>query len=602
VVEFSKREELERWLEGKPREWAVVIAARAALRVVPLLATVFGPRGGELEKAGRDIILPVFRGVAASWVAGTWPSYGTDLDAYAAYTTSALETRSYPPAAAEATAAADAAYATAAADTALRTEAACAAAEYAAKAEAWAGMLNDNVRKADDRGAGVWAAISADATALEAEGGFKELPTDLAIKELWPTGIPTWAKRNWTKLRSALLKANEDWDVWTDWYEARLYGISAGFLPKASLEIARVTIEEKVWEQGPKVVNAHIKRLMEEHEKREEREIFQGLIADENIIDADADNDNLAPSIPAPRRAAVEPVWRNGKLTVPTQPIAVDLQQNEFPAALRALRAGLQKFANDLDGEANIDRRFVAYLRHLAEQIPEGVPPQHELFELGHAEEVFIKYSASVNEQWPDFLAARFHAMVRQHDNTMRQAPAWRDFKRNALRDTITQQQVAEVVPIAAQITSALRNDEARPFIGAPLPKALDTLAEPLRRPPPDDAPEEWRHAIEAGNELLALDVIESINNTLKRIAEVAVATGATLGKAAGTFGGKFQDGLLEGAAEEGQKYGKRMVKWLCAGGVAGASIGLQQLILTYPHAFGWLGSVIEFLSRLHLP
>jgi hypothetical protein len=599
VVEFSKREELERWLEGKPREWTVVIAARAALRVVPLLATVLGPRGGGLEKAGRDIILPVFRGVAASWVAGTLPSYDTDLDAYAAYTTSALETRSYPPAAAEATAAADAAYTTAAADTDLRTAAACAAADYAAKAEAWAGMLNDSVRKADDRGAGIWAAISADATALEAPQPLGPRAVDLAIYELWPTGTPTWAKENWTKLRSALFAANEDWDVWTEWYEARLYGVRAGFLPRASLEIARVMIEEEVWKQGPKVVNAYIKWLMEEHEKREEREIFQGIIADENIIDTD--DDNLAPNIPAPRRAAVEPIWRNGQLTVPTQPIAVDLQQNEFPNALRALRAGLQKFANDLDGEANIDRRFVAYLRHLAEQIPEGVPPQHELFELGHAEEVFIKYSASVNEQWPDLLAARFHAMVRQHDNTMRQAPAWRDFKRNALRDTITQQQVAEVAPIAAQITSALRNNEARPFVRAPLPEALDTLAEPLRRPPPDDAPEEWRHAIEAGNELLALDVIESINNTLKRIAEVAVATGATLSEAAGTFKAKFKEGLLEGSVEQGHKYGKRMVKWLCAGGAAGVSIVLQKLITTYPDAFGWLGTVVSFLSRLHL-
>ncbi|MBZ0141560.1 MAG: hypothetical protein K8H87_17595, partial [Pseudorhodoplanes sp.] len=77
MAEITDRESLELWLEDKPREWATVIAVRAALRVTPLLATALGPRGGA-RKAARDIILPVLRGTAAPWVAATWPTRGAE--------------------------------------------------------------------------------------------------------------------------------------------------------------------------------------------------------------------------------------------------------------------------------------------------------------------------------------------------------------------------------------------------------------------------------------------------------------------------------------------------------------------------------------------
>jgi hypothetical protein len=56
------------------------------------------------------------------------------------------------------------------------------------------------------------------------------------------------------------LDANEAWEVWTDWYEARL---EAGPTDQA-IEVARATIPGRAWEEGPKVVNAQIRRLLEE--------------------------------------------------------------------------------------------------------------------------------------------------------------------------------------------------------------------------------------------------------------------------------------------------------------------------------------------------
>jgi hypothetical protein len=69
----------------------------------------------------------------------------------------------------------------------------------------------------------------------------------------------------WQGLKAALLAANEGWEVWVDWYEARLAG-DATHPPNEALEIARATIPDEIWQQGPAVVNAEIKRLIGEHE------------------------------------------------------------------------------------------------------------------------------------------------------------------------------------------------------------------------------------------------------------------------------------------------------------------------------------------------
>ena len=68
-------------------------------------------------------------------------------------------------------------------------------------------------------------------------------------------------------MKSALLAADQGWEVWTDWYEARLAG-DAARPPNEALEVARATIPDEIWKQGPAAVNAEIKRLIEEHDRR----------------------------------------------------------------------------------------------------------------------------------------------------------------------------------------------------------------------------------------------------------------------------------------------------------------------------------------------
>ena len=61
---------MERWLADKPRDVAVVFAARVALRAAPALVTALGPRGSDTSRVGKNLALAVFRAMAVSWAAG----------------------------------------------------------------------------------------------------------------------------------------------------------------------------------------------------------------------------------------------------------------------------------------------------------------------------------------------------------------------------------------------------------------------------------------------------------------------------------------------------------------------------------------------------
>jgi hypothetical protein len=258
MVDFSNREDIKRWLDGiepakRRREVAVAVAARAALRVVPLVDRVASARERQFATILSDFVLPSLRAIAVAWAAGQFASRGEELGLAAGKAVTALANATVESPVVSAACSAALAVVDQVSASAPAVATAFAASIASANATAYSlNVIADNANAAD-------AALAADAAFVDSGGSGAEL----VASPLWPDGAPDWATENWRTLKAALLAANEGWEIWTDWYEARLAG-DAGHPPNEALEIARATIADEIWRQGPTVVNAEIKRLIEE--------------------------------------------------------------------------------------------------------------------------------------------------------------------------------------------------------------------------------------------------------------------------------------------------------------------------------------------------
>jgi TIR domain len=252
---------LEAWLQKQPREVSVALAARAALRFLAAVQQT-EKRGGNKGGLFSEVVLPVFRATAVSWAAAKYPARETEIAraataaARAAKAAAESPTGAYHAAAIAATRANAAARAAAATATATATSAITAAATAAtdvATGRFIAGFDSSGRRIAIVHPPG--AELSIDATRLE-KGAAASV---IAGSPLWPNGQPEWLQSLWQELKAALLAAKQDWNVWTIWYEDRLEGL----VREEERELAYVRIDNDLWDQGPAIVNAEIKRRIE---------------------------------------------------------------------------------------------------------------------------------------------------------------------------------------------------------------------------------------------------------------------------------------------------------------------------------------------------
>ncbi|MGO9771291.1 MAG: hypothetical protein ACLPSW_17410 [Roseiarcus sp.] len=305
MVDFRDREEVKRWLDAiepaeRRRDVAVALAARAALRVLPLL-------GRELTEGKRKrgdilsyLVLPCLRATALPWTASKYPAHANELRVEAIQATDAAIVAAAAAAVAKVGVAASAANAAvyaaetvnAAADSATYTAAA------AVEAGSYSAFVADTV---------AYDAYDADTAVIDSGR------SGVALSEmpLWPKSAPGWATEGWRSLKSALLTANEGWEVWTDWYEARLAG-DAAHPPNEALEVARATIPDEIWRQGPAAVNVEIKRLIDEHEKGEQ--VVDDANADVvTIDDQDREQADFAPILATRAALRVLPLLVNDR-------------------------------------------------------------------------------------------------------------------------------------------------------------------------------------------------------------------------------------------------------------------------------------------------
>ncbi len=401
---------------------------------------------------------------------------------------------------------------------------------------------------------------------------------------LWDGAVPKWSMRQWSRLSSSLLKQDKGWAFWINWYEAVLVGKSS--VPtKTYSDILR--IPESVWLEETEIVNAEIsKRLEYISEDDETPTKIQSL------------------DIPPLRAAAIEPIVRGDRLTLSGSSIKSDLERGSLPAALKALKNEITSLVSDLQFD-NIDPRFSVYLQKLERALPTRAPKQIQLFEVAHKLEVLESYSDTVNEEWPNLLAARYHSMVRAYDRTMRQFPKWREFNYNASISHTMEIAGTKVESATVATVDALRDNSISDHIDSRLPSALDKILASL------DLRRE-RDFIPVSKSKLQSDILDSINNTFKTIASAAIESLSILSDAAIRGAHEFNSAAAVSYKKqmktEGGKAGRAFARWqvkvfisIVSAGIAGSALELSQwLAATFPHYFSWLTPVVTFLINLH--
>jgi hypothetical protein len=283
--------------------------------------------------------------------------------------------------------------------------------------------------------------------------------------------------------------------------------------------------------------------------------------------------------VPEPQPAAIEPIWEMGRLTIPKQSATLDLDASNFTFALSALRDEFHDLAHEIS-RSNVDRRAAIFLIEIAERIPDTMPAQKELFRLGHAEQVLNNFTPVVEREWPEFLVSRYHALLLTHDHVLRQSPIWRQFRRNALRQTLSIDQIANAHILAIQVAKVLREREAEDFVDSALPESLEQLANEGLHPYLASL-RLSKDVSETNKELLAIDLIESVNNTLKLIAQAAI----------------------KNLRSVNTRVTYRWISRLAIAGAGSAAVAnsetfttLWALISKYPQAFQWLERILHSL------
>ena len=259
-MDFETRADIKKWLNGQSlslkwdqeelRRIAIVFAARAALRSVPFLANAKVP-DTNFEGMASQVVLPVFWTLSTTLVAGNHlennsvlklaksatmiasQSLSTVDDKATAYTLNAVH--------AAAGAASNIAYIVHAAGAVFATA--------------------NAARSSTNVGASIWSALNADKRFVEALN--KTISPALALTEapLWEGGIsgmPMVLKSNWSNLYQKLTDANQDWNVWTDWYISIINGNK---LDKVHLEIAKNCFLIEAHKKGSGFANAELKRI-----------------------------------------------------------------------------------------------------------------------------------------------------------------------------------------------------------------------------------------------------------------------------------------------------------------------------------------------------
>lgn len=275
-ADFGDRKKLHSWMRRQPPEAARVLAARAAMRVLPFIHS--DPHYQPEDRPDRRLTLFRANAIAFAYSA-TPPDKQIASAADAVRSLTQLDALLYGS-----------------------TKVASRAIEAISS-----GFPLDSGRRAESAAKaittfqfhkiGTVEAAAADAASLHA--GISTLR--LAASPLWPNGCAEWIMQRWVSFRDDLFSLNEQWEVWTNWYEARL----AGAPYDQALERARAIYAVENRPQTVAVINGAIARMIEDHQG------YPALIPEKRstptvFVQAGEQIDAFPPTVsPDPSRASI---------------------------------------------------------------------------------------------------------------------------------------------------------------------------------------------------------------------------------------------------------------------------------------------------------
>ncbi|WP_419797192.1 MAG: hypothetical protein ACNI26_12745 [Terasakiella sp.] len=387
MTEITSSEELREWLKGRDKQTCVAIAARIALRVVPFLEKA-------AYKHGDVIILPSLRAKSISWFACARLNQNVDFAARTAAFTSNTATAFAARTAAITSAAAAAASAHTAATSASASNASIAAA--AAVRTAAAARTVTIISNA-------WQEISQDISFLE-EGRTVDA---LMERPLFLGEMGSELKKRWQSMKEALLSLNENWQVWTNWYEDRLVGGPRpnGRLVIEALERERVLIPDEDWKKGA----AHVNALIAEMEKR-----------------------YWVPEPPVQRLAEIMlQVGDDDKVHILSYPLTARdaAQDKRWHDACDGLRDALEDFVHNVPEGNNrvLDRAIRRYQAALSSHFE-----NLNVIKLGQTGNRLSELLQRAKDELMDDVAAELAALLVNHNDFIKQVPEWRDYQKDA--------------------------------------------------------------------------------------------------------------------------------------------------------------------------
>lgn len=377
----------------------------------------------------------------------------------------------------------------------------------------------------------------------------------------------------WPRLK-AQLPPNQDWEVWTRWYEDCCSGITH----PEDWEIVFASVPVAEWRRGPAAANRWIK----EHLPTEPG----------------------GPSVPAPVPATLEPVLIGEIVTLSTTPPSAHLAEAEIAAALAALKARFERLLSEIEGIGNIDPRFPAILRDFVSRLPTCIPNLATLYDVGHELAALRAYEATVIAEWPGALSPRYSAAVLALDLTLQKFPKWKAFAVTRVTH-ISPEQAEQISQFSKIVASTMRLDGPRDHIEEVVPQTLEALTNFGERIGGAIVP-----MAEAGRADVARDELESINNLLKIEASVlpedsiSAKIVSALRDEIKAAGGDLKKGAIEAKSKTFSAVGGALVYGpvallvLLAANTSGIPV-FPWLLKSFPTQFGWLEPFLRSLKLL---